>query len=263
MGDNPVYRCIAQLRRALGDDPREPRYITTVPTKGYRLIAPVEVHGAERRAPPVVPDRRHEPAPAAPASDAPMPTRSPWRPWLGPTLLLLMLCVVALAAWVRHRAPDASVASVAAPVPIAVLPLQAAAHDEAGTALAQSATDVIRHGLARLPGLVVVADTSAAHVPGAAGEARAMGASPTRATCCVATLWAWTDGCGSVCNCWMVVPASCCGRRRRPGQWASWRCCATTSCVASPTCCGSLWRRTTPARSISTPLRSTCAASGC
>ncbi|CAM5227703.1 winged helix-turn-helix domain-containing protein [Rhodanobacter lindaniclasticus] len=175
MGDNPVYRCIAQLRRALGDDPREPRYITTVPTKGYRLIAPVEVPGAERRAPPVVPDRRHEPAPAAPASDAPMPTRSPWRPWLRPTLLLLMLCVVALAAWVRHRAPDASVASVAAPVPIAVLPLQAAAHDEAGTALAQSATDVIRHGLARLPGLVVVADTSAAHVPGAAGEARAIG----------------------------------------------------------------------------------------
>lgn len=42
MGDNPVYRCIAQLRRALGDDPRAPTYIGTVPTKGYHLIAPVE-----------------------------------------------------------------------------------------------------------------------------------------------------------------------------------------------------------------------------
>jgi len=42
MGDNPVYRCIAQLRRAFGDDPRAPTYIGTVPTKGYHLIAPVE-----------------------------------------------------------------------------------------------------------------------------------------------------------------------------------------------------------------------------
>ena len=42
MGDNPVYRCIALLRRALGDDPRAPTYIATVPKKGYRLVASVE-----------------------------------------------------------------------------------------------------------------------------------------------------------------------------------------------------------------------------
>ena len=42
MGDNPVYKCINQLRTVLGDDRKAPSYITTVHTKGYRLIAPVE-----------------------------------------------------------------------------------------------------------------------------------------------------------------------------------------------------------------------------
>ncbi len=36
-----VYQAIADLRRALGDNRREPTYISTVPRKGYRLIATV------------------------------------------------------------------------------------------------------------------------------------------------------------------------------------------------------------------------------
>jgi DNA-binding winged helix-turn-helix (wHTH) protein len=41
MGDNPVYRCISQLRHVFGDDPLKPKFIATVPTKGYCLVAPV------------------------------------------------------------------------------------------------------------------------------------------------------------------------------------------------------------------------------
>ena len=37
VSENSVARAIAQLRRLLGDDPREPRYILTVPTLGYRF----------------------------------------------------------------------------------------------------------------------------------------------------------------------------------------------------------------------------------
>ncbi len=33
-----VYQAIAALRRTLGDDPRQPRYIATVPRQGYRLL---------------------------------------------------------------------------------------------------------------------------------------------------------------------------------------------------------------------------------
>jgi TolB-like protein/DNA-binding winged helix-turn-helix (wHTH) protein len=46
MGDNPVYKCITQLRAVLGDDRKNPTYIATVHTKGYRLIAPVAHLGA-------------------------------------------------------------------------------------------------------------------------------------------------------------------------------------------------------------------------
>jgi transcriptional activator of cad operon len=37
-----LYQSIAQLRKVLGDDARQPHYIETVPRKGYRLVAPVE-----------------------------------------------------------------------------------------------------------------------------------------------------------------------------------------------------------------------------
>ena len=44
--DHALTRVVAQLRRALGDEAREARYIETVPTKGYRWVTPV-VEGAE------------------------------------------------------------------------------------------------------------------------------------------------------------------------------------------------------------------------
>ncbi len=36
-----VYQAVASLRRMLGDDPKQPTYIATVPRLGYRLVAPV------------------------------------------------------------------------------------------------------------------------------------------------------------------------------------------------------------------------------
>ena len=45
-----LSRNVAALRRALGDDPKDPRYVETIPKSGYRLVAPV----APERAGPVV-----------------------------------------------------------------------------------------------------------------------------------------------------------------------------------------------------------------
>ena len=39
--DNAVVQCIKEIRRALGDDPREPRFIKTIHKIGYRFIAAV------------------------------------------------------------------------------------------------------------------------------------------------------------------------------------------------------------------------------
>ena len=38
VSDNSLTRAIAQIRKALGDDPKAPRYIETVPSVGYRFI---------------------------------------------------------------------------------------------------------------------------------------------------------------------------------------------------------------------------------
>ena len=38
-----VKKRVAQIRRALGDDPKHPRYIETIAKRGYRAIAPVRV----------------------------------------------------------------------------------------------------------------------------------------------------------------------------------------------------------------------------
>jgi eukaryotic-like serine/threonine-protein kinase len=45
VSENSVARAIAQLRRLLGDNIQDPRYIATVATVGYRFVCPVEVVG--------------------------------------------------------------------------------------------------------------------------------------------------------------------------------------------------------------------------
>jgi DNA-binding response OmpR family regulator len=42
-GTRTVDTRIAELRRALSDDPAQPRYIETIPGQGYRFIGVVEV----------------------------------------------------------------------------------------------------------------------------------------------------------------------------------------------------------------------------
>lgn len=42
VSDDAIVQCVADIRRALGDDARAPRFVRTVAKRGYRFVAPVE-----------------------------------------------------------------------------------------------------------------------------------------------------------------------------------------------------------------------------
>jgi Tol biopolymer transport system component/DNA-binding winged helix-turn-helix (wHTH) protein len=75
--EDVLNRAIYRLRRIVEDDPRSPRYIETIPTVGYRLLAPVETaeKDADHDAPSDPDDktsrRRSETSPSADRPEAP------------------------------------------------------------------------------------------------------------------------------------------------------------------------------------------------
>ena len=52
VSENSLARAIALLRRQLGDDIREPRYIARLRSRGYRIIIPVSTEPPAAKVPP-------------------------------------------------------------------------------------------------------------------------------------------------------------------------------------------------------------------
>src|SRR5258708_23101294 len=81
--DRNLNVAIAQIRAALGDDADSPRFVATIPKKGYRFVAPVErVESAGAAAVRVIPAAKPRRAPwgvirAAAESPTPLLPRSP------------------------------------------------------------------------------------------------------------------------------------------------------------------------------------------
>ena len=46
--DDVLTRCISELRRVFGDDPKDARVIQTIPKNGYRLIAAVSFNDSQQ-----------------------------------------------------------------------------------------------------------------------------------------------------------------------------------------------------------------------
>jgi transcriptional activator of cad operon len=88
-----VYQAVTALRRLLGDDARQPKYIVTVPRLGYRLVAPVRAAADE----PVLP---------APVTEA-VPRRRVTPVIAAGLALLVLVLVVGVFAWRASTNPSA------------------------------------------------------------------------------------------------------------------------------------------------------------
>jgi TolB-like protein/DNA-binding winged helix-turn-helix (wHTH) protein/Flp pilus assembly protein TadD len=170
--DQAVNIAIAKLRSALGDSADSPRYIETLPKRGYRFIAEVSFVDADGRvrrpespgpeagqqppvngsADPVVTEPVASPMEAAPAV-APQPKKR-----LVP-LLIMALAVVAIAAilsvfFFRSRSHAPTIRS------LAVLPLENLSGDASQNYFSDGMTDELITDLAQISALRVISRTS-------------------------------------------------------------------------------------------------------
>ena len=101
--ESALARTVAELRRVLGDDAKEPRIIETIPKRGYRIIAPVTPSSSSGD----VATRAGLPcaqvAPVGPLA-FPLPRRSPgrWPVRRALAVLAAVACLLAIA-WVLFR----------------------------------------------------------------------------------------------------------------------------------------------------------------
>jgi len=162
--DGGLNTAIKKLRTALNDSAETPRFIETVPRRGYRFVAPVVFSEHAVTVPPLEVEEQSATPDSVIPSSAFLPTEtdsttvqfSPrWRsltPWfLGSALLLL--AIVGYLLW-QVRKAEPTVRS------IAILPLQSLSSDPTQEYFSDGMTDEITTDLAKIRSLRVISRTS-------------------------------------------------------------------------------------------------------
>jgi transcriptional activator of cad operon len=175
-----VNKRVNLLRDALGDDPREPRYIAGVRSRGYRLMAPVSpADDAALR--PTVPTPLPEVItqfvdvpvlvePIEATHTESLKSRSQLRRWAALSVVAIALVVAGAIGirWAGRHHPDVALPVSLAPAAtigeqsrtLAVLPFESISADAADAYLAQGLPEMILNRLSHVSGLSVIARNS-------------------------------------------------------------------------------------------------------
>jgi TolB-like protein/DNA-binding winged helix-turn-helix (wHTH) protein/Tfp pilus assembly protein PilF len=146
--DQGLNTCIRQIRAVLGDDADVPRFVETLPRRGYRLIAPVESIGGVPAAPSQTAVVEAPPRLAAPSAFG-------WRSAVA--MAALALATAAMVGWPALRTDPPGNNS---PITVAVLPLSNLSKDVSDDFLADGVTEALIHDLAQVRSIRVISRTS-------------------------------------------------------------------------------------------------------
>ncbi len=165
--DHSLNTAISKIREALGDLADNPRFVETLPRRGYRFIAPVEGLG---QAPP---------AQAAPEVPTAPVRRARFQPaWLAALAVVALLAVLLglNVGGLRERLLERGAsATLAAKPSIAVLPFQNLSPDPDNEYFSDGMTEEITSKLSRIQSLQVVARTSTARFKGTEKDIKVIG----------------------------------------------------------------------------------------
>ena len=112
--DRGLAYCIGQLRAALGDTAENPRFVQTLPRRGFKFIAPVEAIGKEQPATEARETSQTRTVSAEEVATDGAPRRQ--TPWATPVAALVLLVILGGASWMtsRNSAPPASTRPIVA-----------------------------------------------------------------------------------------------------------------------------------------------------
>ena len=179
-----VYQAVAALRRTLGDDSKDPKYIATLPRRGYRLVAKVTPWSEATVTLPSAPKPTSLPEMVATTAMTPIaraPSLFRWnRMLLFVGFSILIGYFVVEKAWHSRHHTSAAPLNAAAPTAIsdksiAVLPFTDMSKEKDQEYLGDGMAEEIVDLLIKIPGLAVVGRTSSFQFKGKSEDLRTIG----------------------------------------------------------------------------------------